>query len=395
MRENLHTNEKKLMHKYYIGLSLAFIFNLSAASAAVAIDSIGVENLNGKKLIIHKVVQNDTYYSLSRRYSVSPKEIMTYNDNKYLQIGVIIKVPTQRAFTENVASTAGMRYPQSANSQEPTFSEHVVQKKENLNMLAKKYGTTIEEIKSINNLSSINLSIGQVLKMPIIASPVAATQTSVDTAKKIRENVIPAKKINPIVNQPPPVKPVPVVEAPFEELLVHMVKANETMYSIATTYKLSMDQLKAKNKLTTNSLRIGQRLLIRGEYGRINPEDTVDNELDTLTSIRDPRLKLPPSRYGLSQIDERGTALYIMDPGLDPSKMLVLHRTAPIGAVIKITNPMSNRSTFAKVVGKFAENANTKDVIIVMTKAVADALGALDKRFFCNITYSGQDSNEQ
>ncbi len=383
------------MQKYYIGLSFAFLLNLSAASAAVNIDSIGVENLNGKKLIIHKIVQHDTYYSLSRRYSVSPKEIMAYNDNKYLQIGVIIKVPTQRPFGEGSRPIAGNRSPQGAVGQEPTFSEHVVQKKENLNMLAKKYGTTIDEIKSLNNLSSINLSIGQVLKMPVIASPVAAATTNVDTVQKIKEEVIPAKKINPIVNQPPPVKQVPTVAPPFEELLVHTVKANETMYSIATTYKLSMDALKEKNKLTTNSLRIGQRLLIRGEYGRSNPADTAENDIDTLTSIKDPRLRLPPSRYGLSQIEEKGTAISIMEPGLDPSKMLVLHRTAPIGAVIKITNPMSNRSTFAKVVGKFAENANTKDVIIVMTKAVADALGALDKRFFCNLTYSGQDSNEQ
>jgi len=75
--------------------------------------------------------------------------------------------------------------------------------------------------------------------------------------------------------------------------------------------------------------------------------------------------------------------------------MLVLHRTAPIGTVMKITNPMSNRSTFAKVVGTFTENESTKDVVVVMTHAVAEALGALDKRFYCNITYSGQDNNEQ
>jgi peptidoglycan endopeptidase LytF len=29
-----------------------------------------------------------------------------------------------------------------------------------------------------------------------------------------------------------------------------------------------------------------------------------------------------------------------------------------------------------------------------MTKAVADAVGALDKRFFCNLTYGAQE-NEQ
>jgi len=93
-------------------------------------------------------------------------------------------------------------------------------------------------------------------------------------------------------------------------------------------------------------------------------------------------------------VDEKGTATWIVDQDLDPTKMLVLHRSAPIGTVMKITNPMSNRTTFAKVVGKFTENESTKDIIIVMTKAVADALGALDKRFYCNLTYGGQE-NEQ
>ncbi len=118
-----------------------------------------------------------------------------------------------------------------------------------------------------------------------------------------------------------------------------------------------------------------------------------DTEEGTST-MKNPALKLPASRYGLSQIEEKGTAVWIADQDLDPTKMLVLHRTVPVGTIIKITNPMTNRSTFAKVVGKFTENETTKDVIIVITKAVADAVGALDKRFFCNISY-GALENEQ
>ena len=148
--------------------------------------------------------------------------------------------------------------------------------------------------------------------------------------------------------------------------------------------------------MTTNSLYVGQKLLINGQYPVKNERnnDSDDKDTDTLESVKNPSLRLPASRYGLSQMDEKGAGVWITDKDLDSSKMLVLHRTAPIGTIMKITNPMSNRSTFAKVVGKFTENESTKDVIIVVTKAVADALGALDKRFLCNLTYSGQ-ANEQ
>nr|WP_068889599.1 LysM peptidoglycan-binding domain-containing protein [Pedobacter panaciterrae] len=395
------------MYKYYIVSFFAVLLNLTAAKATTR-DSIGVENYNGKKLIVHKVVAKDTYYSIGRRYNVVPKYIMTFNDNKYLQIGVIIKVPTEIPFAANTSITTSTKETSTQavtdTPAEPNLVEHAVQKKENLNMLAEKYGTTVNEIKRVNNLRSINLQIGQVLKIPATKSPDGTPLETVDpekintppvesTAKDpvaigVKKDTVKSTPIKPDTAKPDSAK------QDNEPLLVHTVASNETMYSIATRYKLTMDQLKAKNNLTDNSLSVGQKLLIRGQYpvAPVHPEHTANT--DTLNSIKDPSLKYAASRYGLNQIEEKGTAVWITDSDLDPSKMLVLHRTAPIGTVMKITNPMSNRSAFAKVVGKFSENESTKDVIIVMTKAVATALGALDKRFYCNLTYGGQE-NEQ
>jgi hypothetical protein len=116
--------------------------------------------------------------------------------------------------------------------------------------------------------------------------------------------------------------------------------------------------------------------------GRMNGRIEIDSSINASE-----RLRLPPARYGLREVDDRGIALCLADESLDGSKMLALHRTAPIGTVVKVTNTMSNKSTFAKVVGKFTENESTKDVIIVITKSTADLIGALDKRFQVNIVY--------
>ncbi|WP_316753395.1 LysM peptidoglycan-binding domain-containing protein [Pedobacter gandavensis] len=417
------------MYKYYIVSLFAVLLKLPTANANTSTrDSIGVENRNGKKLIIHEVAAKDTYYAIGRRYNVIPKDIMTFNDNKFLQIGVIIKVPTNIPFNSPAAEktpatnkNAVLKKNQNTDP-DGILLEHTVQKKENLGMLAKKYGTTVNEIKRLNNLSTINLSIGQVLKVPanegvettetettaapvtaavpIVVVPktntVPATAIKKETKEEILVPIFPKKQAKPA--EPVQEKPL-AVNTPAdmsEDFIEHTVASNETMYSIATRYKLSMDQLKAKNNMTGYSLRVGQKLLIKGQYPQkpAPSANRTDSPVDTLNSIKNPSLRLPASRYGLNQMDEKGTGIWIADPDLDPSKMLVLHRSAPIGTVMKITNPMSNRSTFAKVVGKFTENESTKDVIIVMTKAVADALGAIDKRFFCNLTYGGQD-NEQ
>jgi len=427
----LNKIHRTLMQKYYIGFALCL--SLSAVKAANRRDSIGVENLNGKKLILHQIVAKDTYYSIARRYSVSPKEVITFNDNKFLSLGIIIKVPTNLPFAgtpagKSPASAINTVLPAATVQDNIVMVSHVIQKKENLNMLAEKYGTTVNEIKRVNNLRTINLQIGQVLQIPAKAG----TET---TANETAANPVTTAPIQP-ANTPAPVKAqtpatVQTAQAQVEvqvqnqykrknspqqtapasggsqsaaktekestkvPFIVHTVASNETMYSIATTYNLTMDQVKAKNNLSGNSLYVGQKLLISGQYPVKSAENdnAESTEADT-TAIKNPSLRLPPSRYGLSQLDEKGMAVWILDQDLDPSKMLVLHRTAPVGTIMQITNPMSKRVTYAKVVGKFTENESTKDVIIVMTKAVADALGALDKRFLCNLTYSGQ-ANEQ
>jgi peptidoglycan endopeptidase LytF len=392
------------MYKYLSISAFAVIINISSIKAnsnlthKITRDSIGVENGGGKKVIIHQIVAKDTYYSVARRYSVNPKNLMSFNDSKFLQIGVIIKVPTNIPFSVSTGNSSNSKAT-SMTAEEGISSgsivEHSVAKKENLNMLAEKYGTTVNEIKRINNLRSINLQIGQILKIPNSNAPEEVSDVATTQPERPSPSVITA----PVQKAVPERKPVVNTDsrsANKEDFIEHTVAGNETMYSIATRYKMTMDQLKAKNNLTDNSLTVGQKLLIKGQYP-VKPAflpPASAQAIDSANSIKDPSLRYPPSRYGLNQVDEKGTATWIVDQDLDPTKMLVLHRSAPIGTVIKITNPMSNRTTFAKVVGKFTENESTKDIIIVMTKAVADAIGALDKRFYCILTYGGQD-NEQ
>jgi peptidoglycan endopeptidase LytF len=428
------------MYKYISVLFLAALFQIPGAKAEVTRDSIGVENLKGKKVIIHRIVAHDTYYSVARRYNVSPKDIITFNDSKYLQIGVVIKVPTTLNFNETQAGKVGTQNQIGEGTTNNQDIEYTIKPKDNLNRLAEKYGTTVGELKRINNLNSINLHIGQVLRIPVKGDMEnsAESQTSMSVPAATPAPISSTVKTNPIeitrkpdsgltktvnnstattpaaskqganrantpaANMPAANKAIPNTPAATspattantdadEELVVHTVASNETIYSIATTYHITMDQVKAKNNMTNNSLHVGQRLLIKGQYGRAPKQTSSEPLTSNDTTLKDPSLRGAPSKYGLNQVDEKGTGIWIIDPDLDPIKMLVLHRSAPIGTIIKVTNPMTNRSTFAKVVGKFTENETTKDVIIVMTKAVAESIGALDKRFFCNLTYSGQE----
>ncbi len=77
------------------------------------------------------------------------------------------------------------------------------------------YGTTVDEIKRLNNLTTNNLSIGQVLLLPT----------------------------DPTQN-------------------VYVVVPGDTLYGIALKFGTTVDRIKALNNLTSNMLSIGQKLLI-------------------------------------------------------------------------------------------------------------------------------------
>ena len=278
-------------------LSISFVIISFTASASI--DSINVEELNGFKNIVHKVEVKESYYSIARKYNVNPQSIIQFNSNRSLQIGTIIRVPTERPFkelkTDKVQATSGSKV---------AVIDYKVGPREYLGMIARKFNTTVDDLKALNNLSSINLAIGQIIKVPYGSAPI--------------EQLAPA----PL--------------SPTDTPLISSVNQ--------------------------------------------------PNQIDSSKNASD-RLKLPPARYGLREVNERGAAVWIAYENLDGTKMLALHQTAPIGTVVKITNPMTGKSTFAKIVGKFTENESTKDVIIVVTKAAADLIGVMDKRFQAILVY--------
>ncbi|HCN83599.1 MAG TPA: peptidoglycan-binding protein [Sphingobacteriaceae bacterium] len=278
--------------------SLLFYFGAFAAN----IDSTGVQNNKGKKLIIHKVEPKETYYSLARKYGVDPKSIMEFNNNIPLQIGTIINIPTDRPFADDNTAQKTEGIPQrNTVKAKPTYVTHKVRPKETLSEIAEKYDTSVKTIQNLNNMKGTSIQIGKVLK--------------------VRKNE--------------PVEP-----------------KTETPAAVVARVSTSA---------ATNDAPVEE---VKSEAPKVNT-----------------------NHYGLREQNERGIATWIEDENVDGTKLLVLHRTAPIGTVMKITNPMTDKSTFAKVVGKFTENESTKDVLIVITKAVADLIGALDKRFQVNIDY--------
>jgi len=306
--------------KLKVLLLVAPLLSLSVQMFASApVDSIGVENLNGKKVVLHKLDPKDNYFSVGRRYNVKPNIIIQFNNNAELKIGGIIKVPTEQPFL--------------APSVQPVVSQ---------------------------------------------STPVGSQNASV-----VAQNA-------PVVSQ----TTTPTVTADAN-VLQYKVSVGETLYSIAKRFNTTVDDIVKLNNLPSSNAVSGQSLKIKLNSANVPvpvpvaPPIVVKTDSFSYSSPQDSMnaVKFGANKFGLYEKAEKGIAVSFTEEGLDPSKKLALHRTAPVGTVIKITNPMTGKTTFAKVVGRFTDSESTKDAIIVVTKNVADSIGALDKRVHVNISY--------
>jgi LysM repeat protein len=332
----LNTN---MNFRFLVPIALFTAFSPALFARNIVSDSTGVENQNGKKVILHKLDPKDNFYSIGRRYNISPKLIIDFNKGATMAIGEVIKVPTTIPFVSAPPATVQQNKPQTTNivpaqnkpatlSSKPVTTapaqqqvagttQYKVSAGETLYAISKRFGTTVDDITALNGLKSTTLTPGQII---LVRSAPATAEKPAD--KPVEK---PAQK--PVANIPAYQQP-PII-----------AKRDSTI---------------------------------------VTASDSIDSSGHRI---------LRNNNFGLYEKNEKGVAMWIEDADLDPNKKLILHRTAPIGTVIKITNPMTNRTTFAKVVGRINDNESNKDAIVVMTKSVADALGALDKRFHVNLSY--------
>lgn len=331
--------------KFKILLLVAPLLTLSISLFAnPVVDSIGVENLNGKKVIVHKLDPKDNYYSIGRRYNISPKAIIQFNNNAPLKIGGIVKVPTELPFAGEAAAQPAVTAP------------------------AKQVATTPAPVQ----------------QKPVTQAPVQQNKPQVQAPVSS-----PAPVTQPAASKPQPAAADTVKKVSMLNVQQYKVSAGETLFSIAKRFNTSVEDIKALNKLSSDSVTPNQVINVRTGLPPEEAKQPVMQRDSTSVAAQQDTTgdHGKANRFGLYEKVEKGVATWMDDAGLDPKKELVLHRTAPIGTIIKITNPMNNHTTFAKVVGRFTDNETNKNVLIIMTKNTADALGALDKRFQVNISY--------
>ncbi|UIR57160.1 LysM peptidoglycan-binding domain-containing protein [Sphingobacterium sp. SRCM116780] len=237
-------------------------------------------------------------------------------------------------------------------------------KGDNYYQLSKRYKTSVGKLTEING--NTTLALGQVVKIPTGRMYHSDTNNTKKGANKGSQ----------------------------QELTDYKVGNQETLYAISRKFNVTVEEIKRANNLVSNSISGGQILKIPSQSGisGINTNvfdgplkpDTILISPDT-SAVEEPHITA--NKYGIREKTERGIGVWIEGLNSSETSNLALHKTAAIGTILKITNPMTRSVTYAKVVGKFNENADTHNAIVVLSKSAAAYIGALDKRFQIEITY--------
>ena len=213
----------------------------------------------------YTVKSGDSLWSISKKFGITVDELKQANNltSNLLSIGQNLLIPTKES--------------------EDTTNEYIVQKGDTLYGIANKFNTTVDNLKSINNLTTDSLSIGQVLKLPSSSTISTDTYTvkSGDSlyaiAKKYNTTVDTLKSLNNLTSNTLSIGQ--VLKLPGSSATstdTYTVKSGDTLYAIANKYNTTVDALKSLNNLTSNTLSIGQTLKI--------PSSSSDNVVYTVKS---------------------------------------------------------------------------------------------------------------
>ena len=199
----------------------------------------------------YTVVKGDTLSKIANEFNTTVEELKRLNNltSDLLQIGQVLFVPTTTIT--------------------PIYETYIVQKGDTLYGIARKYDITVDELKNINNITSNNLYIGQQLKVPL-QEPLEEDY-EIYTVVKGDSLWLISQKYDVSVDDLIEINNLETVNLQIGDKLkvpkkapnkMYIVKNGDTLWSIAKDNNTSIEELKALNNLTTNLLSIGQELML-------------------------------------------------------------------------------------------------------------------------------------
>lgn len=316
------------MYKIILILSLIFSTgNLFAQPAELVVQGVSPE-----LYVTHIVAPKENWYSVGRLYNISPKEIAPFNKvamDKPLAIGEQLKIPlTNSNFSQDGSKSSDEVFV-------PVY--HTVQDKEWMFRISTNYNKVpVETLEKWNHVSKDQAKAG--MKLVIGYLKVKKAQSAL--AGSASE---PVKTVTTEAAAPPVAKTEekkPVADPPKEE--------RQPVKTLPAEEKTSI----ANPPVTT-------------------PARTPAGGEGFFKSI-----------YETGGKRASGTAgIFKSKSGWEDKKYYALMNDAPIGTIVKVTNPSTSKIVYAKILGQLPDMKESIGLTLRLSDAAAAELGASENQF--------------
>lgn len=234
--------------------------NLESVGEAVVIALSNYLDINYKPASdndYYTVKKGDTLYGVANKYNTTVSELKSLNNlvSNSLNIGDVLKIPTNNI--EELPNDGKVIY--------------TIKSGDTLYSIARKYNTTVDKIKTLNNLTNNTLSIGTNLTIPsndneeinnnYLTYKVISGDTLYSIARKYNTSIDKIKSINNLTNNNLSINQ--VLKIPVNNnYITYKVVSGDSLYSIAKRYNTTVNEIKTLNNLNSNLLSIGTILKV-------------------------------------------------------------------------------------------------------------------------------------
>lgn len=240
-----NTNDANFLKNNYEKLAEAVVKSIANYAGV----SYSPANMEGYYI----VKKGDSLWSIASKNNTTVDNIKKLNNlsSNNLSVGQVLKL-SYDAKNEDIKES----------------NIYTVKKGDSLWLIANKYGTTVDELKSANNLKSNTLSIGQTLIIPEkkentnkISYVVKKGDSLWLIANKYDTTVEKIKSTNNLKGNTLSIGQVLVIPS-SSEFITYTVKKGDSLWLIANKYNTTVDNIKKLNNLSSNNLQINQKLIL-------------------------------------------------------------------------------------------------------------------------------------
>ncbi len=219
------------------------------------------------------VQKGDNLYTLAKKYDVSVEQLQQANElsSDFIKVGQTLEVPLlEEAHSEHEESRATktavpLKQVKVNTTKKETKRLHTVVRGDSLSLLAKKYDVSVEQLQQANELSSDFIEVGQTLEVPLLEE--AHSEHEELRATKM---AVPPKQVK-------------VNTTKKETKRLHTVVRGDSLSLLAKKYGVSIEQLQKVNGLTSDMIKVDQKLDIPSEKVYAAKKMMINNREKSIT----------------------------------------------------------------------------------------------------------------